>query len=531
MGSSESKLVTVSTPKPDPQLRIKNQRLAELADPRSPTNGIDRTPIQLAGAVSKTPGEHVGSAVGVDPRSPTHGVSRTPLKDDTMSGTVSSFARRLGMLIMNESTVDEDPALPRVTFTKHVDLPVEEVGSAEPLLTPRPSKDVCGHDGTTTVADIHTPSQGYGSLVSSPFVLIGEETEVRAELSLEEAEDALVVEDSCPLKRELSLSLLTCHDGVHPSQICEVEEEHDHHIPILSEVAVGEPGHVEHAYALPSVHTESVSPLSPLPMVEEIAVAEKTPEPEVVVEETVPELEIPVIETVAEFEIPMIAATLVEETLAELKVPVIATAPVEEEPAPKAESPVIETVPMVEASPEAEVFEESSPPQPELTGEPEPIPERPSTPKTSEVATLPLPADTLQPQAQAAQAPTGIRCPTFDTKSPSQVVFKPQWLGVGFGATGVKPRSMQGRGKGSSSPLASKKSSENANKGLSMKQKHKGKTLGGEGRSPLQLLRETNSPRENASQMKLKISTPDRQRIGQLDRRALIQSMNKENQR
>lgn len=48
MGSSESKVATVSTPKPDPQLRIKNQRLAELADPRSPTTGIDRTPIQVS---------------------------------------------------------------------------------------------------------------------------------------------------------------------------------------------------------------------------------------------------------------------------------------------------------------------------------------------------------------------------------------------------------------------------------------------------------------------------------------------------
>lgn len=529
----------MSTPKPDPQLRIKNQRLAELADPRSPTTGIDRTPIQT-GAVSKAPAEPTASAVSTDPRSPTHGISRTPLKD-SMSVTVSSFARRLGMLFMNESTVEEDPGLPRVTFTKHVDLPVEEVGSTEPLLTPHPSMDRCGSD-VTTVADVYTPSQGYGSLVGSPFVLIGEETEVRAELSLEEAEDALVVEDSCPLKRELSLSLLTCHNGVHPSQICDAEEENDghHHVPTLSEIAVGEQqDHVDHAYALPEVRVEPATPLSPPPMVEEIAVLETTAEPEVAVEETVPEMEIPVIETVAELEIPSIAATLVEETLAELEIPMIAAALVEEEPAPKSEAPVIETVPEVEASPEAEVFEESSspPPQPELTGESEAIPEPPSTLKTSEVATLPLPADAVQPQpqAQAAAAPTGIRCPTFDTKSPSQVVFKPQWLGVGFGATGIKPRSMQGRGKGSSSsPLASKKSSENTNaKGLSvsMKQKHKGKTLGGEGRSPLQLLRETNSPRENASQMKLKISTPDRQRIGQLDRRALIQSMNKENQR
>lgn len=49
MGSSESKLAAnVSTPKPDPNLRFKNQRVSELVDPRSPSTGIDRTPIQVS---------------------------------------------------------------------------------------------------------------------------------------------------------------------------------------------------------------------------------------------------------------------------------------------------------------------------------------------------------------------------------------------------------------------------------------------------------------------------------------------------
>ncbi|XP_031432203.1 cell division cycle-associated protein 3 isoform X2 [Clupea harengus] len=451
MGSSESKIATVSTPKPDPNLRIKNLRVAQLVDPRSPSTDIDRTPIQMAGAVSKTRVEELaGSSIPCDPRSPTHGISRTPLKD-SVSGTVSSFARRLGMLFLNESSVDEAAPLPQVTFTKHSDLPVEELGFTEPLLTPYTTQD-SDNGECITIPSILTPSQGYGSMVSSPFVLIGE-VEVQADLSLEEAEDALLAASSPPLKRELSLSLLTCHDGVHPSQVCENED--GPLAPPPTEVTPSEQGHEDHLYALPIVSVEPVPPVSLLPVVD------SAPEPEV-------------------FE-----------------------APVEE--------------------PEVAVTEVA------VTEEPEPLPQRPSTPKTSCAPTLPT--ATLQPEAPTTPAHTGIRCPSFDTKSPSQVVFKPQWLGLGFGATGVKPRGLQGRGKGGSSPLASRKPAESENKGLSVKPKQRGKALASDGRSPLQVLRETNSPRENSSQMKLKISTPDRQRLGQLDRRTLIQSLNKENQR
>lgn len=47
MGTSESKMAVVSTPKPDPIHQLKNQRLAQLADPRSPSCEINRTPIQV----------------------------------------------------------------------------------------------------------------------------------------------------------------------------------------------------------------------------------------------------------------------------------------------------------------------------------------------------------------------------------------------------------------------------------------------------------------------------------------------------
>lgn len=94
----------------------------------------------------------------------------------------------------------------------------------------------------------------------------------------------------------------------------------------------------------------------------------------------------------------------------------------------------------------------------------------PSASASSEPPTVSGPE---QPQLCA-----GIRCPTFDSKSPSQVVFKPQWLGKGFGATGLRARGVQGHnGRGSSSPLALRvavKTVTNENKGQSGKMKQKG---------------------------------------------------------
>lgn len=55
MGSSESKIAVVSTPRPDPIHRLKTRRLAELADPRSPSCGINRTPIQVTGHTQYVP--------------------------------------------------------------------------------------------------------------------------------------------------------------------------------------------------------------------------------------------------------------------------------------------------------------------------------------------------------------------------------------------------------------------------------------------------------------------------------------------
>ncbi|KAM4569112.1 cell division cycle-associated protein 3 isoform 1-T2 [Fundulus diaphanus] len=164
--------------------------------------------------------------------------------------------------------------------------------------------------------------------------------------------------------------------------------------------------------------------------------------------------------------------------------------------------------------------------QPESSAEsPEEAEKRPSAQETES----PLPPSERPAAPSPEQLPvcTGIRCPSFDTKSPSQLEFKPQWLGKGFGATGLRSRGVQGN-RGGSSPLAVRVAVKNANhenKGQSGKLKPKGT----EGRSPLQILNETNSPRDQRSQMKLKGSSQSKQRLGQMDRRVLVSTLGKEN--
>lgn len=88
----------------------------------------------------------------------------------------------------------------------------------------------------------------------------------------------------------------------------------------------------------------------------------------------------------------------------------------------------------------------------------------------------------LEPTAvlspEQPQLSTKIPCLTLDPKSPSQVVFKPQWLGKGFGTNGLRAKSVQGhRGKGGSSPLAVRvavKNVSNENRGQAGKRKQKG---------------------------------------------------------
>ncbi|XP_058256012.1 cell division cycle-associated protein 3 [Hemibagrus wyckioides] len=447
MGTSESKMAVASTPKPDPIQRLRNQCLAQLADPRSPSCGISRTPIQVSGATSTV--QEVQERVGpvfVDPRSPTAGIVRTPLKD-SVKVTVSSLARRLSTFFLNDVMVgDSAPTpFPPVSLAEHHSMPSveqqDELSSKEPLLPPHSCDSLSGPiKCPSTLADCSS-SMGYGSFCSSPFVVIGEvqvEGGTDADTTIDEAEEAVLLGES-PLKRELSLSMLGCREGVYsPEFFPSAEERPSTPLPPFEDRQ-----DVDHSYVHPCITCKPVQ--SALVPVQEAILPPSTtdtpqsPEQEIVVEE-------------------------------------IAIAP-----------------------------------------------EQGLQQKSMSANSEPTKSEVLVP---------AITFPKFDTRSPSQAIFKPQWLGVGFGASGVRARGVQNRVRGTSSPLSTRRptTDENENKVVLNKQKQRGKTLIGEGRSPLQILKETNSPRKNTTQMKMKVSTPEKQRFGQMDRRALILSLDKENQ-
>ncbi|XP_052434544.1 cell division cycle-associated protein 3 [Carassius gibelio] len=449
MGASESKLSVASTPKLEPSQRPRAARVARLSDPRSPSCAVDRTPIQVGVVYSPLP---VAETVGpvLDPRSPTPGVTRTPLKV-----SVTSLARRLSTFFLNDVKSGGDSVSPLPPVSKYPDLPnvnlQNEAGLRDPLLPlekAQSSPTLSGPTDAVSTPVRSSPSEGYGSICNSPFVLIGDpqvEVEVDAEASLEEAEEALLLGAS-PLRKELSLSLLACREGVYSSSL---EER-----PLTPLPPAKRQANEDHSYALFSIPPQST------------------------------EHETPVDEAVV-------------------------TSEADEVPVQTSEEQVTSALP--ESSPEQQ--EESRPPTPQSA-----VSSSKSSPVTG---------------TQVETVQSGIRCLKFDTRSPSQAIFKPQWLGVGFGSTGVRARGVQARGKTSvSSPLSTKNTATNENNNMVVraKQRPREKVLIGEGRSPLQILREANSPRDRNSQMKLKVSTPEKQRFGQMDRRALILSLNKENE-
>ncbi|TKS82257.1 Cell division cycle-associated protein 3 [Collichthys lucidus] len=409
MGSSESKICAPIKPEP----AIKNIRVNHLVDPRSPSTGIDRTPIQVGGLGLKSVVEC--PLAFTDPRSPTVGISRTPARE-VMRATVGSFARRLGMLFHNEieGKAPEAPQKHLSDALEEEEFKDEELASTEPLLTPQPYRNFGSLAELSNLLDtpVLPPLQNMGS--SSPFVFLDEpqvqvEVETEADITLEEAEEA----KESPLHKRLSMSLITCHEGATSSQIF-AEVHRDSTSSPVPGVGVEPLGDcVDHSYALPSITVEPESPAEPL-------------------------------------------STDPDDSPAQL-------------------SPCTDTDEAPSTEEAKDNVKESS---------------LPSALASSEPPTVPSPE---QPQATP-----GIRCPTFDPKSPSQVVFKPQWLGKGFGATGLRARGVQGHvGKGGSSPLAVRvavKNATNENKGLPGKRKQKGTT---EGRSPLQILK-TNSPRDQA---------------------------------
>ncbi|KAF6117890.1 cell division cycle associated 3 [Phyllostomus discolor] len=175
MGSAKSIPVTPARPPPH------NKHLARVADPRSPSAGILRTPIQVESSPqpnlpSGEQPEGPNQAQDSDPRSPTLGISRTPMK--TSSGEPPSpLVKQLSEAFETEApraNLPPEPIPPpEAPSSSELDLPLGTQFSLEDQI-PRgsqaepPSKQAFSEEETGQPSETLTVSQGSDKCMRDP---------------------------------------------------------------------------------------------------------------------------------------------------------------------------------------------------------------------------------------------------------------------------------------------------------------------------------------------------------------------------
>uniref|UniRef100_A0A8C8WI88 Cell division cycle associated 3 n=1 Tax=Panthera leo TaxID=9689 RepID=A0A8C8WI88_PANLE len=128
MGSAKSSPVTPARPPPH------NKLLARVADPRSPSAGILRTPIQVESSPQPTlpAGEQLecpNEAQDSDPRSPTLGIARTPMKTSSVELVLpleATSPSELNLPLGTQFSLED-----RMPLWSQTELPSKQVSSKE----------------------------------------------------------------------------------------------------------------------------------------------------------------------------------------------------------------------------------------------------------------------------------------------------------------------------------------------------------------------------------------------------------------
>lgn len=175
MGSAKSVPVTPARPPPH------NKHLARVADPRSPSAGILRTPIQVESSPqpnlpAEKQLESPNQAQDSDPRSPTLGIARTPMK--TSSGEPPSpLVKQLSEVLETEaprSNLPPEPVLPlEAPSSSELDLPLGTQFSLEDQMPPwsqteLPTNQAFSREETGQPAETPMASQGSDTSLRDP---------------------------------------------------------------------------------------------------------------------------------------------------------------------------------------------------------------------------------------------------------------------------------------------------------------------------------------------------------------------------